>query len=108
MVSFGCNILGRAGGKEPGVVVATSDYLKMLPDSLARWIPKPLVSLGTDGFGRSDTRKRLREFFEVDHRFVVIGALAELLRQGKVKADVYKQAIKDLEVDVNKLNPMIS
>ena len=95
-------------GKEPGVVVATSDYLKMLPDSLARWIEKPLVALGTDGFGRSDTRKRLRDFFEVDHRFVVVGTLAELVRQGKVKADVYKQAIQDLEVDVNKLNPMIS
>lgn len=95
-------------GKEPGVVVATSDYLKLLPDSVSRWIQKPLVSLGTDGFGRSDTRKRLRDFFEVDHRFVVVGALAELVRQGKVKPDVYKQALKDLEVDVNKLNPMIS
>ena len=71
-------------------------------------VPKPLVSLGTDGFGRSDTRRRLREFFEVDHRFVVIGTLAELVRQGKVNMDVYKQAITDLEVDVNKLNPMIS
>jgi pyruvate dehydrogenase E1 component len=95
-------------GKDPGVVVATSDYLKLLPDSLARWIDKPLVSLGTDGFGRSDTRKRLREFFEVDHRFVVIGALGELVRQGKVKPETYRQAIKDLELDVSKLNPMIS
>jgi len=95
-------------GSEPGVVVATSDYLKLLPDSLARWIPKPLVSLGTDGFGRSDTRNALRNFFEVDHRFVVIGALAELLRQGKVKPDVYRQAIQDFDIDVNKLNPMIS
>ncbi len=95
-------------GNDPGVVVATSDYLKLLPDSLARWIDKPLVSLGTDGFGRSDTRKRLREFFEVDHRFVVIGALGELVRQGKVKPETYRQAIKDLELDVSKLNPMIS
>ena len=95
-------------GKDPGVVVATSDYLKLLPDSLARWIDKPLVSLGTDGFGRSDTRKRLREFFEVDHRFVVVGALGELVRQGKVKPETYRQAIKDLELDVSKLNPMIS
>jgi pyruvate dehydrogenase E1 component len=95
-------------GKGPGVVVATSDYLKMLPDSLARWIDKPLVTLGTDGFGRSDTRARLREFFEVDYRFVVIGALAELLRQGKVKKDVYRKALTDLQIDPNKLNPMIS
>ena len=50
----------------------------------------------------------LREFFEVDHRFVVIGALSELVRQGKVKPETYRQAIKDLELDVNKLNPMIS
>ena len=101
-------VTNALGSEREGVVVATSDYMKLLPDSLARWISRPLVSLGTDGFGRSDTRKRLREFFEVDHRFVVIGALGELLRQGKVKPDVYKQAIKDLELDVNKLNPMIS
>ena len=57
----------------PGVIVAASDYLKVLPDSLDRWMPRRVRSLGTDGFGRSDDRAGLREFFEVDARFVAAG-----------------------------------
>ncbi|HLG43228.1 MAG TPA: pyruvate dehydrogenase (acetyl-transferring), homodimeric type [Planctomycetota bacterium] len=92
----------------PGPVVATSDYVKALPDSIARWIPQGIVSLGTDGFGRSETREKLREFFEIDHRFVALGALAGLARQGKLKPDVARQAMKDLGIDPAKANPMIS
>ena len=54
----------------PGVFVAASDYVKVLPDSIDRWLPRPLTALGTDGFGRSENRAGLREFFEVDARFV--------------------------------------
>ncbi len=88
------------------VVVATSDYLKLLPDSISRWVPHPLVSLGTDGFGRSDTREGLRDFFEVDHRWVVAGALSSLAQQGKLDAAVFKKAVADMKLDLSKPNPM--
>lgn len=91
-----------------GVFVASSDYVKALPDSISRWLPGPLVSLGTDGFGRSEGRAELRDFFEVDHRYVVLGTLYSLLNQGKIKSSVVTKAIKDLDIDINKLNPMIS
>ena len=54
----------------PGVLVAASDYVKALPDSIDRWLPRPLTALGTDGFGRSESRAGLRDFFEVDYRYV--------------------------------------
>ena len=56
-------------------VVAASDYVKMLPDAIARWIPRTLLPLGTEGYGRSETRPALRDFFEVDAKFVTLGAL---------------------------------
>jgi pyruvate dehydrogenase E1 component len=92
----------------PGVFVAASDYMKKLPDSIARWFPRPLASLGTDGFGRSDNRKSLRNFFEVDYRFVTIAALTSLMREDKLKPDVILGAMEDLEIDPNKLNPMVA
>ena len=63
----------------PGVFVAASDYLKVLPDSIDRWMPRKIRSLGTDGFGRSEDRQSLRDFFEVDARFVALATLSELL-----------------------------
>lgn len=93
---------------EPGVFVATSDYMKVLPDSIARWSPKPIVSLGTDGFGRSDTRKALRDFFEIDYRYVTLGVLNSLLKEDKIKPDVVNAAMEELEINPAKLNPMIS
>ena len=70
----------------PGVLVAASDYVKALPDSIDRWLPRPLIALGTDGFGRSESRASLREFFEVDYRYVVVATLAALAREGKIDA----------------------
>ena len=93
---------------EPGVFVATSDYMKALPDSVARWSPKPIISLGTDGFGRSDTRKALRDFFEIDYRYVTLGVLDSLLQEGKISLDVVRAAMEDLEINPEKLNPMSS
>jgi pyruvate dehydrogenase E1 component len=61
-----------------GVFVAASDYVKALPDSIDRWLPRPMLALGTDGFGRSDTRAALRNFFEVDAKHIVVAALAAL------------------------------
>lgn len=95
-------------GKEPGVFVAASDYVKTLPDSIARWLPGPLHSLGTDGFGRSENREALRDFFEVDARYVVLATLHSLARQGRIKPSVPAKAIKDLEIDPEKANPMNS
>jgi pyruvate dehydrogenase E1 component len=94
--------------KAPGVFVAASDYMKVLPDSIARWSPKPIVSLGTDGFGRSETREALRDFFEVDYRYVTMGALTSLARDKKIELDVVNAAMEELEINPEKLNPMIS
>ncbi|MBI2880592.1 MAG: pyruvate dehydrogenase (acetyl-transferring), homodimeric type [Candidatus Tectomicrobia bacterium] len=90
----------------PGVFVAASDYLRALPDSVARWFPKPPVSLGTDGFGRSDNRKALRDFFEVDARYITLAALSALAREGKIKAQAVQRAMRDLEINPEKQNPM--
>ena len=89
----------------PGVLVAASDYLKVLPDSIDQWMPRRMRSLGTDGFGRSEDRARLRDFFEVDARFVVLATLAELAHDGQLDRKVVAQAIKDLEINPEKLNP---
>jgi pyruvate dehydrogenase E1 component len=86
--------------------VANSDYVKALPESISRWVPGTLHSLGTDGFGRSDGRKALRDFFEVDARYVVLATLSALAREKKIKIDVVKKAIKELEIDPSKPNPV--
>ena len=92
----------------PGVFVAASDYLKVLPDAIDRWLPRPLHSLGTDGFGRSETRPALRDFFEVDARFIVLATLHALMQEKEVDAKLVAQAIKDLGIDPEKLDPAIS
>ena len=92
----------------PGVFVAASDYVRALPDSIARWVPRPLVSLGTDGYGRSENRQGLRDFFEVDARFITLAALAALAREGQVDAGVVRQAMIDMGIDSEKANPMVS
>jgi pyruvate dehydrogenase E1 component len=91
---------------EEGIFVAASDYVKALPCSISKWIPTPFVTLGTDGFGRSDTRVDLRNFFEVDARYIVYGALAGLLWKGELAAEIVTQARKDLDLDPDKLNPI--
>jgi len=88
-----------------GVIVAASDYLKVLPDSIDRWMPRRVRSLGTDGFGRSDDRAGLRQFFEVDARFVALATLAELAQEGQIDRTVVAQAIRDLEINPEKANP---
>jgi pyruvate dehydrogenase E1 component len=91
-----------------GVIVAASDYVKALPDSIDRWMPRRLTSLGTDGFGRSESRASLREFFEVDARFITIATLDALARQGHINATAVQKAIKDLGVNPEKPNPRLS
>lgn len=91
--------------KDDGVFVASSDYMKALPDSVAKWLPKDLMALGTDGFGRSEGRKELRDFFEVDRRYVVLAALYALAKEDKMKMSEVKKAMKDLDINPEKLNP---
>jgi len=94
--------------KAPGVLVAASDYVKALPDSIDRWLPRPLAALGTDGFGRSESRAALRDFFEVDYRYVILATLTALARDGKIDASVVEQAIQTHTVDPEKANPATS
>jgi pyruvate dehydrogenase E1 component len=94
--------------EKPGVFVAASDYVKALPDSISQWLPGPLVSLGTDGFGRSDSRAALRDFFEVDARFITLATLAALAREQKIKANVVEKAMRDLEINPEKVNPRLA
>jgi pyruvate dehydrogenase E1 component len=92
----------------PGALIAASDYVKAMPDSIDRWLPRPMTALGTDGFGRSETRAALREFFEVDYRYVIVATLAALARDGKIAAAVVEQAIKAHNVNPEKVNPAVS
>ena len=91
--------------KAPGVFVAASDYLKALPDSIAKWLPRPLIALGTDGFGRSEARAELRHFFEVDRRHVTLATLYALARDGEIDPEQVQSALKDLNIDPEKRNP---
>jgi pyruvate dehydrogenase E1 component len=90
---------------EEGAFVAVSDYMKIVPDQIAPWIPGGLTSLGTDGFGRSDTRANLRRFFEVDAESTVIATLFALYQKGSLAGDTVEAAIKKLGVDPEKSFP---
>ncbi len=94
------NLAGRGE-----VVVAASDYVKALPESIAHYVPLPMKCLGTDGFGRSDGRAALRDFFEVDARYVVLATLSELASLGKMEWSAVQSAMQDMGIDANKLNP---
>jgi len=89
-----------------GVIVAASDHVKALPDSIAKWIPRPLLSLGTEGFGRSETRETLRDFFEVDAKHIVLAVLYGLARDKQIHIDLVRKAIKELDINPEKVNPM--
>jgi pyruvate dehydrogenase E1 component len=91
-----------------GVLVAASDYVKALPDSIDRWLPRPLNTLGTDGFGRSENRAGLREFFEVDYRYIVVATLAALAREGTIGVSVVQKAIKTHNINPDKSDPATS
>jgi pyruvate dehydrogenase E1 component len=94
--------------KESGVFVAASDYVKALPDSIAKWFPRYLYSLGTDGFGRSESRAMLRDFFEVDAKHIVFATLTALHKEKKIESKVLESAVKKLGINPNKRNPMTS
>jgi pyruvate dehydrogenase E1 component len=85
---------------EPGPVVAVSDWMKAVPDQIARWVPAPFVSLGTDGYGFSDTRAAARRFFHVDAESIALAVLSQLVRRGEAKPEVLDQAIGKYRLDV--------
>jgi len=91
-----------------GVLVAASDYMKVLPESISRWMPRPLMALGTDGFGRSEGRASLRDFFEVDAKHIVLATLHALAREKKIELKVVEQAVAELGINPEKANPAIS
>jgi pyruvate dehydrogenase E1 component len=88
------------------IFVAASDYLKSLPCSVAKWIPGRLIALGTDGYGRSDSRAALRDYFEVDTKFITVAALQALAAEGVISSDTVKKAIEELEIDPEKISPL--
>ncbi len=98
--------LTQCVGDAPGVFVAASDYVKALPDSIARWLPGPLTSLGTDGFGRSDGRSALRRFFEVDAESITLATLAALARQKKIKPECVQKAMNEMGISAEKPDPV--
>ncbi|RMF24349.1 MAG: pyruvate dehydrogenase (acetyl-transferring), homodimeric type [Deltaproteobacteria bacterium] len=89
-----------------GPIIAASDYLKAVPDALARWAPRRMQVLGTDGFGRSDTREALRDFFEVDARHIAFAAVAELYRDAALPAADVERARKELAIDPDRPDPV--
>ncbi len=89
-----------------GPFIAASDYVKALPDLVRQWIPGSLVSMGAEGYGMSDTREALRRHFEIDCETIVIASLDALRQEGKLDAKLVAQAIKDLGVDPDKLDPL--
>jgi pyruvate dehydrogenase E1 component len=93
--------------KEQGAFVAVSDNIRTVPDQIAPWVPGGLFTLGTDGFGRSDTRARLRRFFEVDAESTVIGTLYALAEKNLIRREIVAQAIKELGVDPEKIQPQL-
>ncbi|HCR18777.1 MAG TPA: pyruvate dehydrogenase (acetyl-transferring), homodimeric type [Candidatus Latescibacteria bacterium] len=89
-----------------GPIVAASDYMKILPDMIRPWTGNPFVSLGTDGFGRSDTREALRRHFEVDAESIALAALHALSSQGKLAKEEAEKAIGSLGIDPEKADPV--
>ena len=97
----------RSSAQEGGPIVAATDWMKALPDMVARWLAAPYVALGTDGFGRSDTREDLRALFEIDPPHIAAATLvgARPLR-GACRPPAAAKAIRELGIDPDKTDPL--
>ena len=93
-------------GDRPGPYIAATDYMKIVPDQVQRWVPGRFISLGTDGFGRSDGRAALRDHFEVDRRYIAVTALQALVEDGALDASTVTQAIEKYGIDPSKPDPV--
>jgi pyruvate dehydrogenase E1 component len=102
-VPYVSHVLGAGG--HAGATVAVTDYMKVVPDQIARWVPGPFVPLGTDGYGFSDTRAALRRHFETDAPHVVVAALSGLAQLGDVKGETVAEAIRRYGLDADAPDP---
>jgi pyruvate dehydrogenase E1 component len=100
--------VARCLASTDGCIVAASDYVKVLPDAIDRWTGRHVTALGTDGFGRSEGRAALRDFFEVDARHIVLATLNDLAREGKIEAALARKAVRDLGINPDKADPATS
>jgi pyruvate dehydrogenase E1 component len=101
-------LVARLLADAPGPVVAVTDFMKIVPEQVARFLPdKAFLPLGTDGFGRSDTREALRRMFEIDAGHVVVGVLSQLAAQGEVKPEVVADAIARYDIDPDAPGPAL-
>ncbi len=100
-VPYVTKVLGSAGGP----VIAVSDWMAAVPQGIAPWVPASFVALGTDGFGRSDTRESLRAYFEIDAASIAAAAMSALARDGAITGAAAAKAITELGVDPEKANP---
>ena len=91
-----------------GPYIAATDYVRNVPDQIRQWVPGAYITLGTDGFGRSDARAALRRHFEVDRNFIALAALKALADEGKIDRTTVRQAISVLDIDPDKPNPLTS
>ena len=89
----------------PGPVIAATDYMRAFADQIRRYIPRRFIVLGTDGFGRSDYRVKLRQFFEVNRYYVAVAALKALADEGEIGMDEVTEAIKKYGIDPDKPDP---
>jgi pyruvate dehydrogenase E1 component len=96
----------QAFADRPGPYIAATDYMKIVPDQIQRWVPGQFVSLGTDGYGRSDARAPLRQHFEVDKRFIAVSALKALADEGTLDQKTVAQAIEKYGIDPERPNPV--
>jgi pyruvate dehydrogenase E1 component len=93
-------------GNRPGPYVAATDYMKIVADQIQGWVPGRFYSLGTDGYGRSDARKALREHFEVDRRFIAVTALTALVEDGALDKKTVTAAIEKYGIDPDRPDPV--
>jgi pyruvate dehydrogenase E1 component len=98
--------VARSLASEQGPFLAASDYMRIVPDQVRQWVPGDFHVLGTDGFGRSDSRRALREHFEVNRNNIVVAALKSLANQGVIDVAVVSKAIEELGLDPTKPNPV--
>ncbi len=92
--------------KKKGPVIAATDYIKLYADQIRQFVDKPFTALGTDGFGRSDTRKQLRHFFEVDAKFIVLASVEALVKSGDLPKSAIKTVLKKYDIDPDKQEPI--
>ena len=100
--------ISKTIGKNDIITIAATDHMKAVPDMIKNWMPGKYVTLGTDGFGRSDSREALRKHFEVDRYFITIAALKALEENGDISVKIVKSAIKKYKIDTEKNNPLFS